>query len=287
MSRSHQLAEATPYLLMSVIRASRSRPEHWTRDRGQRCRPLDGLRASPQADVSHFRADHAGSGESPKSAQSAQPYRRTAAQAIPPPVPFPTPSKTPVTELANISYSFRFIDSQPFRPLPSPRFRPLASYRIARNEVLMTEIELTPEQRELILVICSGGTVHGVIAIANVLRKDVLAWRRELPHFEAALQQAFADRDWMLREEAVTLVSLAYQTLGDILRDTEAPASVQFKAARFIVERGTAPAPEMAQLATKRTEMHETGDPPGPKAAQHEANPCGNGSRNNLLPGAA
>ncbi|MGA2146234.1 MAG: hypothetical protein ABSH49_14865 [Bryobacteraceae bacterium] len=151
----------------------------------------------------------------------------------------------------------------------------------------MTEIELTPEQRELILVICSGGTVHGVIAIANVLRKDVLAWRRELPHFEAALQQAFADRDWMLREEAVTLVSLAYQTLGDILRDTEAPASVQFKAARFIVERGTAPAPEMAQLATKRTEMHETGDPPGPKAAQHEANPCGNGSRNNLLPGAA
>ena len=53
----------------------------------------------------------------------------------------------------------------------------------------MTEIELTPEQQEVIDVICSGGTVHGAIAIANVLRKDVLAWRRELPHFEAALQQ--------------------------------------------------------------------------------------------------
>jgi hypothetical protein len=131
----------------------------------------------------------------------------------------------------------------------------------------MTEIELTPEQQEVIDVICSGGTVHGAIAIANVLRKDVLAWRRELPHFEAALQQAFADCDWMLREEAVTLVSLAYQTLGDILRDDKAPASVQFKAARFIVERGTAPsppakpAPETAQLAANRTKMHNTSDP--------------------------
>ncbi|MGA2148562.1 MAG: hypothetical protein ABSH49_26760 [Bryobacteraceae bacterium] len=151
----------------------------------------------------------------------------------------------------------------------------------------MTEIELTPEQQEVINVISSGGTIHGAIAIANVLRKDVLAWRRELPHFEAALQQAFADRDWILHEEAVTLVSLAYQTLGDILRDTEAPPSVQFKAARFIVERGTAPTPETAKFAAKRTKMHKTGDPPGPETAQPEANPCGSGSRNNPLPGAA
>ena len=151
----------------------------------------------------------------------------------------------------------------------------------------MTEIELTPEQQEVINVISSGGTIHGAIAIANVLRKDVLAWRRELPHFEAALQQAFADRDWILHEEAVTLVSLAYQTLGDILRDTEAPPSVQFKAARFIVERGTAPTPETAKFAAKRTKMHKTGDPPGPETAQPEANPCGSSSRNNPLPGAA
>jgi hypothetical protein len=151
----------------------------------------------------------------------------------------------------------------------------------------MTEIELTPQQQEVINVISSGGTIHGAITLANVLRKDVLAWRRELPHFEAALQQAFADRDWMLHERAVNLVSLAYQTLDDILRDTEAPASVQFKAAKFIVERGTAPTPEMAQLAGKRTTMHKTGDPPGPKPAQPETNPCGSGARNNPLPGAA
>jgi uncharacterized protein YchJ len=103
----------------------------------------------------------------------------------------------------------------------------------------------------------------------------------------------------MLHERAVTPVSLAYQTLGDILRDTDAPASVQFKAARFIVERGTAPTPpakptpETAQLSTKRTKMHKTSDPPSPKPAQPQTCPCGSGKtsedccRNNPLPGAA
>ena len=143
----------------------------------------------------------------------------------------------------------------------------------------MTEIELTPEQQEVIDVIGSGGAVHEAVPIAHVLRKDILDWRRDLPHFEAALQQAFAGRDWMLHERAVNLVSLAYQTLGDILRDDEAPPSVQFKAARFIVERGTAPTPEMAQLAPKRTTMHKTSDPPVPKPAQPETCPCGSGKK--------
>jgi hypothetical protein len=49
-----------------------------------------------------------------------------------------------VTKLANISYSFRSSDAQPFRRFLGPRFLPLASYSVARNEVLMTGIELTP-----------------------------------------------------------------------------------------------------------------------------------------------
>ena len=69
----------------------------------------------------------------------------------------------------------------------------------------------------------------------------------------------------MLHERAVTLVSLAYQTLGDILRDTEAPASVQFKAARFIVERGTAPTPETAQLAAETHKNAQNQRSPRPK----------------------
>jgi hypothetical protein len=58
----------------------------------------------------------------------------------------------------------------------------------------MTEIPLTPRQQQVIDAICAGGAVHGAIAAANVLHKDFLAWRRELPHFAAALELAFAER---------------------------------------------------------------------------------------------
>ena len=88
----------------------------------------------------------------------------------------------------------------------------------------MTEIALTPQQQAVTDVIRSGGTIHGAIAIANVLRKDVLAWRREIPHFAAALEQAFSERDLMHRERVMALVDQAYQTscrlaLGTQCRD--------------------------------------------------------------------
>jgi hypothetical protein len=131
----------------------------------------------------------------------------------------------------------------------------------------MTEPELTPQQQEVIDVISSGGTIHGAVTLAHVLRKDVLAWRRDLPHFAAALKQAFADRDLLLRERAMTLADLAYQTLGDILRDDKASPSVQFKAARFIIEQATAPTPSEQEErrasrlpAAKCTKMHKSAD---------------------------
>ena len=131
----------------------------------------------------------------------------------------------------------------------------------------MTEPEFTPQQQEVLDAICSGGTIHGAVTLANVLRKDVFAWRRGLPHFAAALKQAFADRDLLLRERAMTLADLAYQTLGDILRDDKASPSVQFKAARFIIEQATAPTRSeqeerraSAKIAKTCTKMHKPAD---------------------------
>jgi hypothetical protein len=130
----------------------------------------------------------------------------------------------------------------------------------------MTDPEFTPQQQEVLDAITSGGTIHGAVTLANVLRKDVFAWRRGLPHFAAAMKQAFADRDLLLRERAMTLADLAYQTLGDILRDENASSSVQFKAARFIIEQATAPTPSeveerrASRTAEKCTKMHKPAD---------------------------
>ena len=151
----------------------------------------------------------------------------------------------------------------------------------------MAEFELTPEQKEFILVIRSGGTVHGAIGCAHVLRKDVLDWRRDLPHFEAALQRAFAERDWMIHEKAILLVDAAFQALRGILYDSEASPSVRFKAARFIVEIATAPTPQTAQISLECTKMHKSAESPTRKPAQPETAPAGSDKQNDPLPGAA
>jgi hypothetical protein len=118
----------------------------------------------------------------------------------------------------------------------------------------MTDPEFTPQQQDVLDAICPGGTIHRAVTLANVLRKEVFAWRRDLPHLAAALKQAFADRDLVLRERAMTLADLAYQTLGGILRDDKASPSVQFQAARFIIEQSTAPTPsELDERRASRT----------------------------------
>jgi uncharacterized protein YecA (UPF0149 family) len=137
----------------------------------------------------------------------------------------------------------------------------------------MTESSLTPQQQQVIDAISSGGAIHGAIAAANVLHTDFLAWRRELLHFAAALEQAFAERELMHRERAIALVDQAYQTLGDILGNDKASPSLQFKAAKFILEQATPPipserkprttakrAPAGAQMAENRTKMHNATD---------------------------
>jgi hypothetical protein len=110
-----------------------------------------------------------------------------------------------------------------------------------------------------------------------------------LPHFAAALEQAFSERDLMRRERVMALVDQAYQTLGDILRDDKASPSVQFKAARFIIEQATPQipserkprrtaaklAPVGGQMAPNRTKMPTAAD----FAGFNEACPCGSGKK--------
>jgi hypothetical protein len=142
----------------------------------------------------------------------------------------------------------------------------------------MSQIELTPPQQAVIDAICSGGTVHQAAAGANVLLEDVLAWRRNLPHFRAALEQALSERDLLNREKAMTMADLAYQTLGDILRNDKASPSLKFDAAKFIIDQALGPIPserkqpralakplpQTAQLPINGTKMHKMQKPGGP-----------------------
>jgi len=137
----------------------------------------------------------------------------------------------------------------------------------------MSQIELTPPQQAVIDAICSGDTVHQAAASANVRLEDILGWRHNLPHFEAALKHALSERELLNREKAMTMADLAYQTIGDILRDDKASPSLKFDAAKFIIDQALGPIPserkqpravakplpQVAQTPINGTKMHKPG----------------------------
>ena len=105
----------------------------------------------------------------------------------------------------------------------------------------MNRIEFTPQQQTVVEELYSGTSIPDALAVANANPKDFHAWRRNLPFFAEVLEQSLSDRDFMQRERAVALVDLAYQALGDILRNDQASPSLKFKAAKFIIEQAKAP----------------------------------------------
>jgi hypothetical protein len=154
----------------------------------------------------------------------------------------------------------------------------------------MNPIDFTPQQQTVVEEICSGTSIPDAISVANANPRDFHAWRRNLPFFAEVLEQALSDRDFMHREKAVTLIDLAYQALGDILRDDKASPSLKFKAAKFIIEQAKAPLPGEAKnadlpalpplpdlkIAPDCTKMHNGADSP---KSQILLCPCGSGKK--------
>ena len=154
----------------------------------------------------------------------------------------------------------------------------------------MVEVALTPQQLAVIEHICSGGTIHSAATSVNVALKDILAWRREFQAFRDALELAFAERDFLHREQAAALVDLAYQALREILSSDQASPSLKFRAAKFILEQATAPtdserksarpaakskpAPPVPQNIETCTKMHKSDF-----AGYDKICPCGSGKR--------
>ncbi|MGP8244902.1 MAG: SEC-C metal-binding domain-containing protein [Bryobacteraceae bacterium] len=107
----------------------------------------------------------------------------------------------------------------------------------------MTDTGLAPQQLQVIDALSSGASLADAAALAGVHRNTIAYWRRKFPVFQVALAHAQYDRALMFRERAEALADLAFETLRDILTDPKTSPSVRLKAAIFIVEKATTPAP--------------------------------------------
>ena len=96
---------------------------------------------------------------------------------------------------------------------------------------------LSPLQIQVVDALSSGVSFTQAAAQAGIHRNTIANWRRNSPHFSAALAHALYDRALLFRERAEQLADLAFATLRDLLSNPDASPSARLKAATFILEK--------------------------------------------------
>ena len=101
--------------------------------------------------------------------------------------------------------------------------------------------DLSPQQLQVVGALSMGATLTDAAAQAGVHRNTVCNWRRSLPDFRNALEQAQFDRASLYRDRALALADLAFEALRKVLTNPESSASALLRAATFIIEKAVAP----------------------------------------------
>ncbi|MGA2144751.1 MAG: SEC-C metal-binding domain-containing protein [Bryobacteraceae bacterium] len=169
----------------------------------------------------------------------------------------------------------------------------------------MEDTHLSAQQSQVIDALSSGANLTQAAAQAGVHRNAVANWRSSSPQFRQALAGVQSDRELLFRERAEELAGLAFDSLGEVLKDPKASPSVRLRAAMFIIRTAMPSAPSKARklptfnnappeqpqkeppVAQERTteNLHKNAQKPQPyrrpepKVGRNQACPCGSGRK--------
>lgn len=105
---------------------------------------------------------------------------------------------------------------------------------------------LSPVQAQVALSLASGASLTQAALSAGVGRTAVYQWRKNLPEFSAAVDQAASDYADALRDQLRELSAKALSTLESLLDDPKASPSVRLRAALAVLNRPRFPKREWA-----------------------------------------
>jgi hypothetical protein len=95
---------------------------------------------------------------------------------------------------------------------------------------------VSPIQEQVIAHLSTGLSFSAAADAAGVHRNTILNWRREIPAFATAYEQAAREQARACREEALEAVPLATQSILAILNDSAASPSIRLRAAGMILK---------------------------------------------------
>lgn len=139
--------------------------------------------------------------------------------------------------------------------------------------LLHPELTLTPLQHQIIALLVQGATVSDAAATLGVHRTTIHYWKRHCQDFGDALHDAQEEHAEHIRSHSERYVSLALDTLRDLLEDQATPPTVRLKAALHILTQAThTPAPQPKPAAERRrTEQSSASVQPAVAASREQA----------------
>ena len=107
---------------------------------------------------------------------------------------------------------------------------------------MLTPANLTPAQARVAAALASGFTVTRIAEELKLSRQTIYTWRKTIPQFETAVQQAAAEYAHSVRDALQEHTIAAINTLGTLMRDPDTPPSIRVKIALAFLNRPQFPA---------------------------------------------
>lgn len=97
--------------------------------------------------------------------------------------------------------------------------------------------DLTPSQLQAVQALATGATVTAAAEAAGVHRDTIYEWRRALPAFAQAVEDAKAAYETHLHDQLAGLAQLAMAAIRRLLEDPATPPAIQLRAALAVLRR--------------------------------------------------
>jgi len=111
----------------------------------------------------------------------------------------------------------------------------------------MSVLPLSATQQTVLAMIASGSNARQAAATAGVHRNTIANWLC-LSEFRQALTLAQYEKAVFLREQAQSVAADAYGAIRALIADPGVPAGVRLRAALAIIDRASAPLPEVPEI---------------------------------------
>jgi hypothetical protein len=143
-----------------------------------------------------------------------------------------------------------------------------------QQKVFLT-YDLPPAQEQVLAAIIGGATMKAAAEAASIHRNTISYWRQTSLLFREALSQAQYDKAVFIREEAENHVTDSFAAIHAILTKPDASDSARLNAAKYIIDKASAPPPPKPEVIYHPQNVpeiaHSNAQSPDPKTTAASA----------------